>query len=646
MTRGTSGIVAQDPHAMVSAIVNDAPVAIVTVDREYRITSWNPAAERIFGWAAAEVIGAPPPLIPDDLRDEYERRIKATVLDGQPVMMVETHRLRKDGLRMEVQLSVAPLRDAAGTVTGAVAFLIDLSERRATERALRDQEEQYRLLADGLPLLVSYLDAEERYRFVNQAYQRALGVSPDAVIGRSLREVHGEAAYEQIHPFVVDALAGRPMVFEHTHVDGRGGTRHLSISYIPHFNNVGETQGFYALITDATERKRLEEQFRQAQRMEAVGQLAGGVAHDFNNLLTIINTNCELALASPALGADARHEVEEIRRAGARAAALTRQLLAFSRRQVLRPEELDLGAIITDLESMLRRVIGEDITLVTDIGTGLGAVRADRGQLEQVLMNLVVNARDAMPTGGELSISAASVQVDATTARRHVGLAPGAYVMLTVSDTGVGMDAATQQRIFEPFFTTKGVGKGTGLGLSTVYGVVKQSDGHIFVQSAPQRGTTFTVYFPRIGHAPVLNAATPPCTALPRGSETILLVEDEEAVRRVVQRVLTSQGYSVLEAHDGAAALALATTHEAPIHLVLTDVVMPNMSGREFAERLSRIRPAVRVLFMSGYNGTEAASRGVRRSDTAFIEKPFTIEVLARRVRHLLDARGDSESAA
>jgi two-component system cell cycle sensor histidine kinase/response regulator CckA len=389
-------------------------------------------------------------------------------------------------------------------------------------------------------------------------------------------------------------------------------------------------------LLDITERKNLEEQLRQAQRIEAVGRLAGGVAHDFNNLLTAILGYSDIVLEQLPSGDRLRHYVGEIKKAGERAASLTRQLLAFSRQQVLAPLVLDLNAVVADMEKMLRRLIGEDIELVTVLGHDLARVKADPSQLEQVIMNLAVNARDAMPEGGRLSLATANFLVDEAYAQRHVGLKPGPYVTLTVTDTGCGMDAETLSRIFEPFFTTKEKGKGTGLGLSTVYGVVKQSGGYIEVESEPGRGTAFRVYLPQVEESLTNVKEREPAAAPSSGAETILLVEDEESVRTLVESVLRSKGYKVIPAARGDEALALSEQYAQPIALMLVDMVMPRMSGRELARRLAPLHPETKVLFMSGYAGS-SASDGLD-ADTHFIQKPFTSEALARKVRETLDA--------
>jgi two-component system cell cycle sensor histidine kinase/response regulator CckA len=387
-----------------------------------------------------------------------------------------------------------------------------------------------------------------------------------------------------------------------------------------------------------TERERVEAQLRQAQKMEAIGLLAGGIAHDFNNMLTVIVGYSDLMLQKLRADDPLRSEVEQVKEAGVRASLLTRQLLAFSRKQVLQPRVLDLNAILTNMDRMLQRLIGEDISLLTVPAPGLGRVHADPGQIEQVIMNLAVNARDAMPQGGKLTIETANVQLDDGYVRQHAGSKPGPHVMLAVSDTGCGMDAATQARIFEPFFTTKEPGKGTGLGLSTVYGIVKQSGGYIWVYSEPGHGTASKVYLPRV--EAVAEAVEPSREAAqtPRGSETILLVEDDYGVRKLIHSILHAYGYRVVEAHHGKHAIQVCEQHAGPIHLMVTDVVMPEMSGRELEERLKPSHPDMKVLFMSGYTHKGIVHHGELVPGTAFLQKPFTPDALARKVREVLDA--------
>jgi PAS domain S-box-containing protein len=383
--------------------------------------------------------------------------------------------------------------------------------------------------------------------------------------------------------------------------------------------------------------KKSEEQLRLSQKLEAVGSLAGGVAHDFNNLLTVIAGHCDLLLSSLPADHPIRKDIEQINRAGERAAELTRQLLAFSRKQVLQPRVMDLNTVVADVEKMLRRLIGEDIELLVCIDPGLACVKADPGHMEQVIMNLAVNARDAMPQGGRLRIETANVVLDEAFCREHPPTPPGAYVMLALTDTGEGMDEHTRSRIFEPFFTTKERDKGTGLGLATVYGIVKQSGGYIWVDSEPGQGATFRVYLPRTGGP--ADAAQPPAAEIGplEGRETVLLVEDDLVVRELASQILEIKGYTVLEAGDAGEARRICREHEGPIHLLLADVVMPQMGGRALCDLLVRDRPQMKVLFMSGYTDEAVMRHGVLREGSPFLQKPFTPTDLARAVRGVLD---------
>jgi len=390
-----------------------------------------------------------------------------------------------------------------------------------------------------------------------------------------------------------------------------------------------------AIAEDITERRVLEDQFRQSQKMEAVGRLAGGIAHDFNNLLTVINGYTEVLLYHLSPGHPLHAKAEAIQQASDRATTLTRQLLAFSRKQLLELKVIDVNAIVTDMERLLRPLIGEDIELTTSLTPNIGCTRADAGQLEQVIMNLVVNAKDAMPGGGKICIRTASVTLDESYRPENTFIKHGPYVMISVSDTGHGMDRETQARIFEPFFTTKEKGKGTGLGLSTVYGIIKQSGGYVFVQSELNRGTVFTIYFPRVDEPSEVHFATQISHSAAGGSETILLVEDEDSVRQLVRETLSSRGYRVLEAANGQDALTLAASHPDPIHLIVTDVVMPGLSGHELVQQLTPVRPAIKVLYLSGY-GQDDFSTATAGAAKSFLQKPFTLQSLSRKVREIL----------
>jgi len=401
----------------------------------------------------------------------------------------------------------------------------------------------------------------------------------------------------------------------------------------------GKILGLVGVSIDLTDRRSLEEQFRQSQKMDAVGRLAGGIAHDFNNLLTVIRLNTEIIIEGLDPSDPRADDVKQIRSAADRASTLTRQLLAFSRKQILQPRVLDLNTVVTSVEPMLRRLIGEDITISAAPGAR-GYVVADPGQLEQVLVNLVVNARDAMPQGGRISIETMNAELDENYSSEHSPVIPGRYIALAVGDTGVGMDKDTKEHAFDPFFTTKEAGKGTGLGLATVYGIVKQSGGYVWIYSEPGLGSTIKVYLPEVSAAAAFTSAGeitgPPKTAA-RGSETILLVEDEDAVRSLTCRILEKQGYRVLTAEDGRAAMDIATREEGRIDLVLTDIVMPGLNGRGLVEKLSGIRPAIKSLYMSGYTDDDIVRRGFVEPSRSFLQKPFTSEVLIQTVRKVLD---------
>ncbi|MCX7825484.1 MAG: ATP-binding protein, partial [Verrucomicrobiae bacterium] len=400
----------------------------------------------------------------------------------------------------------------------------------------------------------------------------------------------------------------------------------------------GQIERIEGTVVDITRRKQLEEELRQSQKMEAIGRLAGGIAHDFNNMMMAILGYSEMLLEQLPKESPYHKEVEEIFQAGERAADLTRELLAFSRRQILQPKVINLNEVVLAVSKMLRRLISENIELVVQTAEDLGSIKTDPGQFGQVVMNLALNARDAMPGGGRLVIQTANCALDEAAAQQHVGLTAGDYVTLTVTDTGIGMDPETMAHVFEPFFTTKDRARGSGLGLSIVYGIVNQSGGHIHVQSEPGRGTTFVIYMPRVDQPAEPVSLPPPAAPPARGTETVLLAEDEDTVRHLVSEVLRRNGYAVLIARDGAEALALAGRQKGPIHLLLTDIVMPGLDGYELADRLARVRPETKILYMSGYADHDIVRQDAIRPGSAFLQKPFAPDVLARRIRELLDA--------
>ncbi len=520
----------------------------------------------------------------------------------------------------------------------------ELEERAAAEEALlREKEYSERLIQTANAMIVG-LDRDGRIEVFNEEAERITGYARDEVLGRNWFELsvprHRDPDAQAWFTAWAAGACDLPQALEAPVLTADGGERLIS------WRNRevvfgGETRGMISFGIDLTEQHTLEEQLRQSQRMEAIGQLAGGIAHDFNNLLTAIIGYGELALAGLAPDTPQRQHVEEMKRAGERASDLTRQLLAFSRRQVLQPKALDLNSVVTGIEPMLTRLLGEDVTLVADLDPKLGATRADPGQIEQVLVNLAINARDAMPRGGRLLVETANVELDDEFAATHVGATPGAHAMLSVTDEGEGMDRETLDRIFEPFFTTKPPGRGTGLGLSTVYGIVKQSGGSIWARSEPGRGSTFDVYLPRTPEEPDDTPDRAPA-ADASGSETILLVEDDDVVRSLTAEMLDTAGYTVLAAPDATEAERLAAAHEGPIDLLVSDVVMPGLSGPELAERMVAIRPGLRVLFTSGYTEHAVTGYGELRPDVGFLEKPFTAAALRRKVRDLLDHRHDA----
>jgi two-component system cell cycle sensor histidine kinase/response regulator CckA len=526
----------------------------------------------------------------------------------------------------------------------------ELEERRQAEAALRKSQELYRRVVETSTDTIALFDLNGRVLFASPSCTTILGYEPSELVGRRFVDLIHPDDVAGASDVVRAALAGEGSRPHTARVCHRAG-HWVSLEGIPAgiYDEDGTPEMVLGVARDVTERLRAEEerrsleaQLRHSQKMEAVGRLAGGIAHDFNNLLTAIGGYGQLALAS--LSGDeprVRRQLEELLRAADRAAALTRQLLAFSRRQVLQPRVLDLNTVVREVESMLARLIGADVELVTSLDSDLGPTHADPSQIEQVVVNLAVNARDAMRQGGRLLIETANAELDDDFASRHVGSRPGSYVSLTVADTGEGMDAEASARLFEPFFTTKGPGSGTGLGLSTVYGIVKQSHGYVAVDSEPGRGTVVTVYLPRVKAVAELESgasARAPEAVARGGSETVLVVEDEEIVRSLIREMLEGLGYTVVDARDGEEALSILSEGPPGIDLVITDLVMPRMSGRELARRVGELQPETAVLLVSGYAGDTATVHGPLETGTAFLEKPFNGAELAEKVRELLDS--------
>jgi PAS domain S-box-containing protein len=554
--------------------------------------------------------------------------------------------LRSVGNQLAVALERAQLhaRLEARVEERTAALKAEIAERKRTQEKLAESEEHIRLLLNSTAEAIYGQDLRGDCTFCNPACVRLLGYSdPSELIGKNMHDVmHHSRPDGTPYPREDCRICIVPQHDQGFHVDNevlwRADGKSFPAEYWCYPIKRNETViGAVTTFMDIAERRSLERQLVQAQKMEAIGRLAGGVAHDFNNLLTIIRGYSDLLVEQVTAGSPIRGQMEEIRRAADRAAALTRQLLAFGRRQILAPQVLNLNKIVADMDKMLRRLIGEDIDLVTKLEPALSQTKVDPGQVEQVIMNLAVNSRDAMPEGGKLTIETANAELDENYARRHAMAAPGQYVMLAISDTGCGMDAETQSHIFEPFFTTKETGKGTGLGLATVHGIVKQIGGEIWVYSEPGRGTTFKIYFPQVeGIAKTLQPTRVVSTS-PGGSETILVVEDEEAVRSLVRRVLESKGYVVLTASSAEEAARMCEHQQTKINLLLTDVVMPGMNGQKLAQLLGLSRPEMKVLYMSGYTDNSIVHHGVLDASTAFLQKPFTPDAVLRKVREVLD---------
>jgi PAS domain S-box-containing protein len=532
-------------------------------------------------------------------------------------------------------------------VVGRVWSFRDVTEHRRAEEALTKSQNKYIDLYENANDMIFTLDLLGNFTSINRAAYTSFGYRLEELLGKSLQGVVTPESYKYAMAILQRAVAEnsdlmeiQPWEFEGFKKDGTKVLLEVRARLILEGGNI---TGIQAIARDITERKQaeeekafLQEQLRQSQKMEAIGRLAGGIAHDFNNLLTIIGGYSALSLLELKEGDPLKGNIRAVQKATERAANLTRQLLAFSRRQAMEMKVLDLNATLRDMDKMLRRVIGEDIKLVIHLAEDLGRAKTDPGQIEQVIMNLVVNARDAMPDGGRLTIETANVELDEVYAHGHVGIKPGRYLMLSVSDTGAGMTRELKERVFEPFFTTKETGKGTGLGLSTVYGIVKQSEGSIWVYSEPGKGTAFKIYLPRVDE-PIEVFKEKLVKDLPRGSETVLVVEDEEEVRKLAVQILQRQGYKVMEAPQGGDALLICEQHQNHVHLMLTDVVMPGMSGHQLAKRLKSLQPEMKVLYMSGYTDNAIVQHGVRVEGADYISKPFTVDALARKVREVLD---------
>jgi PAS domain S-box-containing protein len=632
----------RESEARYRTLVETSPDAIMLTDLQGRILFCNQKSAGLYMVrSVAEVLGKTvfEWITPEDLPravDNMNRILKAGSLNS-----VEYTLVKKNSARFPGEISTSVLQDRAGQPQGFITVIRDITERKRAEARLRLLESAVVNAKDAVLITEAELfdPPGPAILYANEAFTRMTGYSLEEVLGKTPRILQGPKTDRDELDKIRTALGQQqPVQVELINYRKDGSEYWVELNIVPVADAQGHLTHLVSVQREVTERRHLEAQLRQSQKMEAVGQLAGGIAHDFNNLLTVITGYSELALKRHLNDNDPlRPYIEEIDRAGERAAGLTRQLLAFSRKQVLELKVLNLNTVVAEMDKMLRRLIGEDVDLVTMLNEDLGQVKADPGQLEQVIMNLAVNARDAMPQGGKLTIETANVELDETYAHQHLEAQPGSYVMLAVSDTGAGMDPETMSHIFEPVFTTKEQGKGTGLGLSTLYGIVKQSGGHTWVYSEIGRGTTFKVYLPRVEESVEIFEPDPVRLKQHQAVETILLVEDEERVRELVRTLLQEEGYTVLVAQNGDEALRLCQQYDGPAHLLVTDMVMPGgMNGRQLAERLTSLYPKLKVLYMSGYTGEAIVRQGVLEHNLAFLQKPFSLVGLIRKVREVL----------
>jgi len=619
------------------AILQTSLDGFVTVDLAGHLLDVNETYCQMTGYTRDELLAmSVADLETSEDHSQSERRLRSLMETGSG--RLESQHRAKDGRLIDVEVSAAYLPRESQVV----AFIRDITQRKRAEEALRESEERYRQIIETAQEGIWLIAEDSTVSYVNARLAAMLGYSREEIVGRSVDSFIEEKNHQAARTNRERRRQGLKEQYLFTFRRKDGSLLHTIVSSNPLFDKQGGFRGSLGMLTDITERTlaeaeraKLEDQLRQAQKLESIGRLAGGVAHDFNNLLTVINGYSELLLKGLTPDDPARAYVLQIREAGERAANLTQQLLAFSRKQVIQPQPLNLNALVADAKTFLAHVVGEGVQLETRPSPFSCLVLADPNQIHQVLMNLAVNGRDAMPNGGRLTIGTSAIEVTTEYAASNPDATPGPYAVLEVSDTGVGMGEDTLRNIFEPFFTTKEQGKGTGLGLSTVYGIVRQAGGWISVESRPNAGSTFRIYLPRLDEAMPVPQPCPRAAVAVHGSETILVVEDEEELRQLAVTVLVSHGYRVLDAANGRMALQLADRHLGPIHALLTDVVMPGMNGREVADCIKSRRPEVKVLFMSGYAEDVIATQRLREEGIALIQKPFTPDELISELRGL-----------
>jgi two-component system cell cycle sensor histidine kinase/response regulator CckA len=627
----------QETQAQQRAMIACSPLALYSIDNDGNVLSWNESAERLFGWRADEVLGRPLPIVPEVPTPEFEE-FRRRVLSGEAIIGAEVVRRRKDGSTFHGSLATAPLVDEDGRRFGIFGAMKDITDRKLIEETLRSSEARFRALVEGAPDGI-FVQIDGKFAYVNDAAGEMYGADPaEMLLGTSI--------IDRVHPDFRDRVRERieglnerqeaKPALEQVHLRLDGAEFPVEVSGVP--TQFDGKHGAIVFVRDISARKDMEQKLAQSQKMAAVGRLAGGVAHDFNNMLQTISGYAELLLDSLPDGQEQRGHVIQVQKAAARSADLTRQLLAFARRQVVAPRRIDLNACVSDLLKMLERLIGEDISLLWKPTQDECPVLLDPSQIDQILANLVVNARDAIPGVGRITIETDHRRFDAEYCRDHPGFIEGEFEMVAVSDDGVGMDKATLEKVFEPFFTTKGLNEGTGFGLATVYGIVKQNGGFINVYSEPDRGTTFRIYLPRAEASVAAHVPEAAPAAIPSGSETVLLVEDEPALRDLGQTLVSRLGYEVLVAGDPAEAIALVRQGDRRIDVLLTDVIMPGMTGRDLYDELRGILPDLRCLYMSGYTDNVIAHHGVLDEGVHFLQKPFSSADLACRLREALGA--------
>ena len=628
--------------ARLAAIVEGSEDAIIGYGLDGITTDWNQAATRLYGYSAEEAIGKSISVIVPPDRTSELNEILNTVSTGGRIQSLDTFRQRKDGSLVEVSFSVFPIAAQNGTVIGGASIVRDITSRKQVQEELRRGEERFRLLARATKDALSDWDIESGAVWRSDNFWGQFGYSRVEV------EHDASAWRKRIHPEdrtrVLDGLqitlARQADSYEVEYRFRRADDSYAAVlerTYIV-YGESGEQIRALSAMTDLSDRRELEEQFRQAQKMEAVGRLAGGIAHDFNNLLMVIGSYAEMMREQLSAEDGLHKSIAQVQKAADRATSLTQQLLAFSRKQVLSPRIIDLNAVIEDGLKITKRLIGEDIALNILLGKDLWAIKADPGQVGQVLLNLCINARDAMQSNEELTIGTDNVSIDLEEARKRPGFVPGNYVALVVRDTGTGMTEEVQSHIFDPFFTTKEMGKGTGLGLSMVYGIVKQSGGYISVDSQIGRGSAFTIYFPAVD-APLTMTITPETQQCEGHGEIILLVEDEDALRESMSAYLNQHGYKVIAASNGVEALHYAMRYAGSIQALVTDIIMPKLCGAELAREVAKISPKVAILYMSGYTDRELMDYDPETSAAKFLQKPFALRVLLEKIREMITRR-------